>query len=78
MLSQVCVARPPLNGVILTMLAGIHGLPNAAWDEVYDKWDGRAGGYCAHGVLTFPTWHRPYLALFEVHMAFIAFPDLDG
>ena len=23
-------------------------------------------GYCAHGDPTFPTWHRPYLAMLEV------------
>lgn len=23
-------------------------------------------GYCTHGSILFPTWHRPYLALFEV------------
>jgi tyrosinase len=62
----------------LTMVAGIHGLPNAAWDDVYDKWDRRAGGYCAHGVLTFPTWHRPYLALFEVHEVLTADCDTYG
>ncbi|KAF2024105.1 Di-copper centre-containing protein [Setomelanomma holmii] len=46
-------------------LAGIHGLPSEAWDDVYNKWEETFGGYCAHGVLTFPTWHRPYLSLFE-------------
>lgn len=23
-------------------------------------------GYCTHSSILFPTWHRPYLALFEV------------
>ncbi|KAK4446173.1 hypothetical protein QBC34DRAFT_152132 [Podospora aff. communis PSN243] len=57
-------------------LAGIHGFPRALWDNVGQQttantWDnnsktfGSMGGYCAHGVLTFGTWHRPYLALLE-------------
>jgi tyrosinase len=45
---------------------GIHGRP-------YQSWDGSNGaggvhydtGYCAHDSVLFPTWHRPYLALFE-------------
>ncbi len=24
------------------------------------------GGYCTHGNVLFPTWHRPYVALYEV------------
>ena len=28
--------------------------------------DDQPSGYCAHGVETFPTWHRPYLAMLEV------------
>ncbi|KAM7189411.1 hypothetical protein V8F20_010141 [Naviculisporaceae sp. PSN 640] len=59
-------------------LAGIHGYPSGVWDNngraVSSKtWDdnpkgfdpNRFGGYCAHGVLTFGPWHRPYLALLE-------------
>lgn len=65
MLFQVRDARFAGPPQLLTTFAGIHGLPNAPWDNVGDKWDGSPGGYCAHGVLTFPTWHRPYLALFE-------------
>ena len=25
-------------------------------------------GYCAHNTETFPTWHRPYLAMLEVRI----------
>ncbi|KZV69786.1 Di-copper centre-containing protein [Peniophora sp. CONT] len=52
-------------------IGGIHGLP-------YVSWDGAGGddgsnpddpsqwrGYCTHGMVTFPTWHRPYVALYE-------------
>lgn len=54
------------------MSAGIHGLPRAFWDGVKSSnkevdpqgWAGE--GYCAHSRPTFPTWHRPYLAMMEV------------
>jgi tyrosinase len=50
-------------------IGGIHGLP-------FKEWDGAGGnkpvsgsdwsGYCTHGSMLFPTWHRPYVALYEV------------
>lgn len=59
-------------------LAGIHGYPSGVWDNngrsvSSQTWDNnpkgfdpnRFGGYCAHGVLTFGPWHRPYLGLLE-------------
>ena len=46
-------------------LIGIHGRPYTAWDGV-NQVTGGSGGYCTHGSNIFPTWHRPYLALFEV------------
>lgn len=47
----------------------IHGLPLVSWGGV-----GREGleknqmgdYFCSHNMATFPTWHRPYLALYEV------------
>lgn len=45
-------------------LEGIHGLPQTPWDGVVGQ--GASPGYCVHGAVTFPTWHRPYVALFEV------------
>jgi tyrosinase len=42
-------------------VAGIHGQPVVPWDGVTDP----AGYYCAHQLPTFPTWHRPYMALYE-------------
>lgn len=47
-------------------LSGIHGFPTNTWDDVNKKFGDAYGGYCAHGVLIFPTWHRPYLSLVEV------------
>lgn len=44
-------------------LAGIHGQPQEAWDDYLNT---ENYGYCNHGLDTFPTWHRPYMMLFEV------------
>ncbi|KAM7207522.1 Di-copper centre-containing protein [Naviculisporaceae sp. PSN 640] len=47
-------------------IAGIHGRPFSAWNNVENVPGAPDGeGYCPHGELLFPTWHRPYLALFE-------------
>jgi tyrosinase len=46
-------------------LAGIHGLPTGLWDGVGKNFADNFSGYCAHGRLIFPTWHRPYIALLE-------------
>ncbi|CAG8616540.1 22897_t:CDS:2, partial [Gigaspora rosea] len=56
-------------------VAGIHGLPYTTYDGVTggDKeyhndtdWEtGRFGGYCHHGDVLFPPWHRPYMLLIE-------------
>ena len=52
-------------------VGGIHGLPNQPWDNVtgdppFDPTSGQWGGYCTHGSVVFPTWHRPYVMLYEV------------
>ncbi|KAH8692093.1 tyrosinase [Talaromyces proteolyticus] len=43
-------------------VAGIHGYPYRSWDNVDGQYQ---TGYCSHGSPIFPTWHRPYLSLFE-------------
>lgn len=52
-------------------IGGIHGLPNKPWDGAVGSqpWDPNSqwGGYCTHGSVLFPTWHRPYVMLYEVH-----------
>ncbi|KAJ7190769.1 photo-regulated tyrosinase [Mycena pura] len=59
-------------------IGGIHGLPYIQWGGSGGKEpvDGSWGGYCTHGSMLFPTWHRPYVALFEqvlqLHAAEIA------
>jgi hypothetical protein len=47
-------------------IGGIHGEPYAPWDNVQSGPGLANNGYCHHVSILFPTWHRPYLALFEV------------
>lgn len=47
-------------------IAGIHGRPFIPWDGVAASSGDQNNGYCAHSMALFTTWHRPYLALFEV------------
>jgi tyrosinase len=50
-------------------IAGIHGYPQIPWDGVVGY--GSYAGFCTHSAVVFPTWHRPYVALFEVkHLGF--------
>ncbi|KAJ9627911.1 hypothetical protein H2203_003130 [Taxawa tesnikishii (nom. ined.)] len=48
-------------------IGAIHGWPAQAYDGV----EGTTGvaGYCTHGSVLFPSWHRPYVALFEQAMS---------
>ncbi|KAK3320228.1 hypothetical protein B0T19DRAFT_479192 [Cercophora scortea] len=49
-------------------VAGIHGYPgDLAWNNSAppDHQRGNKMIYCTHNLITFPTWHRPYMALFE-------------
>jgi hypothetical protein len=45
---------------------GIHGVPFEPWSGVESVEGGNMSGYCMHSSVLFSTWHRPYLALFEV------------
>lgn len=47
-------------------IAGIHGRPFYAWDGVKGDSTCPETGYCPHYIALFPTWHRAYIALFEV------------
>uniref|UniRef100_A0A8H7Y6A8 tyrosinase n=1 Tax=Psilocybe cubensis TaxID=181762 RepID=A0A8H7Y6A8_PSICU len=49
-------------------ISGIHGLPYVDWNGTPSG--GR--GYCVHQSLLFPTWHRPYVVLFEQEIQKIA------
>ncbi|KAG8527171.1 uncharacterized protein KY384_008601 [Bacidia gigantensis] len=43
-------------------VSGIHDRPYIPWDGVNGQYE---AGYCTHSSILFPSWHRPYLALFE-------------
>lgn len=59
-------------------VAGIHGYPEQPWDgappppsdppesPVQPPGKQPYGGYCHHNTIAFPTWHRPYMLLYEV------------
>ena len=47
-------------------MGGIHGLPYKSWDQSFGETT-QDTGYCTHGSNLFPTWHRAYVALFEVN-----------
>ncbi|KAH8647567.1 common central domain of tyrosinase-domain-containing protein [Tricladium varicosporioides] len=46
-------------------IMGIHGRPYLPFDNVEAAADMQDHGYCTHQSILFPTWHRPYLALYE-------------
>ncbi|KAG9029812.1 hypothetical protein FS837_003464 [Tulasnella sp. UAMH 9824] len=54
------------DGLSHFQIGGIHGLPYQQWETSGgDQPVGRWGGYCTHGSMLFPTWHRPYVATYE-------------
>ncbi|APA08416.1 hypothetical protein SS1G_13364 [Sclerotinia sclerotiorum 1980 UF-70] len=46
-------------------ISGIHGRPYLPYDGVQATAGDENNGYCTHVSILFPTWHRPYLALYE-------------
>lgn len=66
-------ATPQSSPLSHFSIAGIHGLPYVPWEGAAS--DGAQGsgwdGYCAHANVLFPTWHRLYVALYEVSLIFI-------
>ncbi|EAA35587.2 Di-copper centre-containing protein [Neurospora crassa] len=46
-------------------ITGIHGIPHQTWGGVTPTPGNEETGYCTHSSILFPTWHRPYLALYE-------------
>ncbi|TGJ84825.1 hypothetical protein E0Z10_g3899 [Xylaria hypoxylon] len=49
-------------------IAGIHGAPGQTWGNVAPLPGNDNIGYCHHVSILFPTWHRPYLVLYEQTM----------
>jgi tyrosinase len=56
---------PPADLLSYYQLAGIHGEPYVPWNNVGGL-QNPTSGYCTHSSILFLTWHRPYLALYEV------------
>ncbi|KAK3341574.1 hypothetical protein B0T25DRAFT_510773 [Lasiosphaeria hispida] len=46
-------------------ITGIHGIPHQTWGGVGPTPGNEGTGYCTHSSILFPTWHRPYLVLYE-------------
>ncbi|KAK1776843.1 tyrosinase [Copromyces sp. CBS 386.78] len=46
-------------------ITGIHGIPHQTWGGVTPTPGNEETGYCTHSSILFPTWHRPYLVLYE-------------
>ena len=60
---------PQTDSISHFQIAGIHGLPYVQWEGAGGTspvQGSGSGGYCTHGSVLFPTWHRPYVALYEV------------
>ena len=59
----------PVDGLqSLWSISGIHGEPYVEYDKSAEVGPAERGqwlGYCQHGSVLFPTWHRPYLLLVE-------------
>ena len=45
-------------------------MPYKVWNNAQGIQNFQFGGYCTHSSILFITWHRPYLALFEVRRPF--------
>lgn len=54
---------------LTALYAGIHGDPGIPWNDV--SGNGNGGGYCTHQSNLFLSWHRPYMALYEVSYSMI-------
>ncbi|KZT70397.1 Di-copper centre-containing protein [Daedalea quercina L-15889] len=68
---DVIFKEPFDNDFSWPAISGIHGMPYVRWGDSgpANSPDGDTfGGYCTHGSVLFPTWHRPYVSLFEQSM----------
>ena len=64
------------RGTSNLIFQGIHGLPFQTWplawpdgtpnEDIEPATNTAFQGFCTHTSVLFLTWHRPYLALFEV------------
>lgn len=48
-------------------------MPFTSWDEPFETEENiGVKGYCTHANCLFPSWHRPYLLLYEAGGPFLA------
>ncbi|EMR68281.1 putative tyrosinase precursor protein [Eutypa lata UCREL1] len=59
------VDMDPLDRDSFWQTAGIHGMPYMPWNESTLPQSVPVLGYCTHNSSLFPSWHRPYVVLFE-------------
>ena len=66
--------KDPTQKISFFQVAGIHGYPYQPWDE--EEYTAAAGGagYCTHNSILFPSWHRPYMLLYEVSLSHLLTP----
>jgi tyrosinase len=67
--TAIMAAAPQRDPLSHFGISGIHGLPYVSWEGAGGNrpvQGSRWSGYCTHGNVLFPTWHRPYVALYEV------------
>ncbi|KAH9484704.1 Tyrosinase [Psilocybe cubensis] len=64
----------PANDVVsYWQISGIHGEPYVEWNGTLNVPRSPTDrGFCVHGTPLFPTWHRPYIVLFEQEVQRIA------
>lgn len=52
-------------------------MPYKVWSNAKGIPDFQFGGYCTHSSILFVTWHRPYVALFEVRPPSLPLPPVS-
>ncbi|KAF8500854.1 photo-regulated tyrosinase [Russula emetica] len=65
---RIMFSTPQNNPLSHFGIGGIHGMPFVSWEGAGGNRPVQGsgwGGYCTHGNVLFPTWHRPYVALYE-------------
>jgi tyrosinase len=59
-------------------VSGVHGRPFQTWNNFPTPLLNQAG-FCPHGASLFGSWHRPYLALYEVcEQAYFIYNDTNS
>jgi tyrosinase len=59
------MAKDKSDTLSFYQVAGVHGRPFQSWDNFPTPLV-NAQGFCPHANVLFGSWHRPYLAIYEV------------